>query len=194
MKHFEEKACLCALNRAFGFRPKIALALISHFGSASEVLSLNEKELNLIMGPYGGYKSYLSMASAEKEARELENLARDGISFTGWTEDEYPSLLKQCEDAPVGLYVRSSTPLDELFSPRREIAVVGTRDLSLYGRELCEKTVAALSATDEKPRIISGLALGADRCAHKAAIENRIETIATRALAVEAATSTTPST
>ena len=185
MKHFEEKACLCALNRAFGFRPKIALALISHFGSASEVLSLNEKELNLIMGPYGGYKSYLSMASAEKEARELENLARDGISFTGWTEDEYPSLLKQCEDAPVGLYVRSCTPLDELFSPRREIAVVGTRDLSLYGRELCEKTVAALSATDEKPRIISGLALGADICAHKAAIENRIETIAVMATGPE---------
>ena len=94
-------------------------------------------------------------------------------------------MLKQCEDAPVGLYVRSSTPLDELFSPRREIAVVGTRDLSLYGRELCEKTVAALSATDEKPRIISGLALGADICAHKAAIENRIETIAVMATGPE---------
>ena len=83
MKHFEEKACLCALNRVFGFKPKIALALISHFGSASEVFSLNEKELNLVLGPYAGYKAHLGLASAEKEAKELEALARDGIRFVG---------------------------------------------------------------------------------------------------------------
>lgn len=185
MKQFEEKACLCALNRVFGFKPKIAIALISHFGSASEVFSLNEKELDLILGPYSGYKSQLGMASAEKEAKELEALAREGITFVGWTEDEYPALLKQCEDAPIGLYIRSSTPTAELFKPRREIAIVGTRDLSIYGREICEKTVAALSRTEEKPRIISGLALGADICAHKAAIENKIETIAVMATGPE---------
>lgn len=185
MKHFEEKACLCALNRVFGFKPKIALALISHFGSASEVFSLNEKELNLVLGPYAGYKAHLGLASAEKEAKELEALARDGIRFVGWTEDEYPILLKQCEDAPAGLYIRSRTPTEELFKPRREIAIVGTRDLSLYGRELCEKTVAAFARTEEKPRIISGLALGADICAHKAAIENKIETIAVMATGPE---------
>ena len=185
MKHFEEKACLCALNRVFGFKPKIAIALISHFGSASEVFSLNEKELDLILGPYSGYKSQLGMASAEKEAKELEALAREGITFVGWTEDEYPALLKQCEDAPIGLYIRSSTTTAELFKPRREIAIVGTRDLSIYGREICEKTVAALSRTEEKPRIISGLALGADICAHKAAIENKIETIAVMATGPE---------
>ena len=185
MKHFEEKACLCALNRVFGFKPKIALALISHFGSASEVFSMNEKELNLILGPYVGYKAHLGLASAEKEAKELEALARDGIRFVGWTEDEYPALLKLCEDAPTGLYIRSSTPTEELFKPRREIAIVGTRDLSLYGRELCEKTVAAFARTEEKPRIISGLALGADICAHKAAIDNRLETIAVMATGPE---------
>lgn len=185
MKHFEEKACLCALNRVFGFKPKIAIALISHFGSASEVFSLNEKELNLVLGPYAGYKAHLGLASAEKEAKELEALARDGIRFVGWTEDEYPVLLKQCEDAPAGLYIRSRTPTEELFKPRREIAIVGTRDLSLYGRELCEKTVAAFARTEEKPRIISGLALGADICAHKAAIENKIETIAVMATGPE---------
>ena len=185
MKYFEEKACLCALNRVFGFKPKIALALISHFGSASEVFSLNEKELNLVLGPYAGYKAHLGLASAEKEAKELEALARDGIRFVGWTEDEYPVLLKQCEDAPAGLYIRSRTPTEELFKPRREIAIVGTRDLSLYGRELCEKTVAAFARTEEKPRIISGLALGADICAHKAAIENKIETIAVMATGPE---------
>ena len=181
MKHFEEKAYLCALNRIFGFKPKIALALISHFGSASEVFSLKDKEIDMVLGPYSGYATSLRLASVETEAKELERLARDSISFIGWTENEYPELLKQCEDSPVGLYIRSRTPAHELFRPRKEIAIVGTRDISLYGKEWCEKTVQALSLCEERPRIISGLAFGTDICAHKAAIENNLETIAVMA-------------
>lgn len=185
MKNFEEKACLCALNRIFGFKPKIALALISNFGSASEVLSMRNKDIDLVLGPYSGYTKELRMASVEKEARELERLADGGISFMGWTEEGYPEALKQCEDAPVGLYIRSRTPVEELFRPRREISIVGTRDISLYGKEWCEKAVKALSQTAEHPRIISGLALGTDICAHKAAVENGLETIAVMATGPE---------
>ena len=185
MKNFEEKACLCALNRIFGFKPKIALALISNFGSASEVFSIRDKDIDLVLGPYSGYTKELKMASAEKEARELERLADGGISFMGWTEAAYPEALKQCEDAPVGLYIRSRTPVEELFRPRREISIVGTRDISLYGKEWCEKAVKALSQTAEHPRIISGLALGTDICAHKAAVENGLETIAVMATGPE---------
>lgn len=185
MKNFEEKACLCALNRIFGFKPKIALALISNFGSASEVFSMRDKDIDLVLGPYSGYTKELKMASVEKEARELERLADGGISFMGWTEEGYPEALKQCEDAPVGLYIRSRTPVEELFRPRREISIVGTRDISLYGKEWCEKAVKALSQTAEHPRIISGLALGTDICAHKAAVENGLETIAVMATGPE---------
>ena len=185
MKNFEEKACLCALNRIFGFKPKIALALISNFGSASEVFSMRDKDIDLVLGPYSGYTKELKMASVEKEACELERLADGGISFMGWTESAYPEALKQCEDAPVGLYIRSRTPVEELFRPRREISIVGTRDISLYGKEWCEKAVKALSQTAEHPRIISGLALGSDICAHKAAVENGLETIAVMATGPE---------
>ena len=181
MKHFEEKAYLCALNRIFGFRPKIALALISHFGSASEIFELEKRELDRILGPYSGYYSNLNLSSVEKEAKELDKLQTQNIFFTGWTEKEYPSLLKECEDAPLGLYIRSRTPIDRIFDKRKEIAVVGTRDISLYGKEICEKTISSLSKTSERPRIISGLALGVDICAHKAAIENGLETIAVMA-------------
>jgi DNA processing protein len=139
----------------------------------------------MILGPHSNYRGCFSLASVEKEAQELEKLSREGISFIGCTEEYYPSALRQCEDAPVGLYIKSSTPVGELFRPRREIAVVGTRDLSLYGKEWCEKTIEALSRTSERPRIISGLALGADICAHKAAIENGLETIAVMATGPE---------
>ena len=115
----------------------------------------------------------------------MKTLDQQGIRFTGWTEEEYPSLLKDCPDAPVGLYIRSSSPASEIFSPKRKIAIVGTRDLSSYGREWCKKTIYTLADGDQKPLIVSGLALGTDICAHKAAIEAGLPTIGVMATGPE---------
>ena len=52
MKNIEEKSCLCALNRIFGFKPKIGLALISHLGNASEAFKLGQDDLDRLLGPY----------------------------------------------------------------------------------------------------------------------------------------------
>ena len=61
------------------------------------------------------------------------------------------------------------------------VAVVGTRDISPYGREWCERIVHALARTSPKPLIVSGLAIGTDICAHKAALEASLPTIAVMA-------------
>lgn len=185
MKNFEEKACLCALNRIFGFEPKIAHAMLAHFGSASEVFSLKEKEVEQILGPYSRYRQSIRLSAVEKESIELERLERKDIRFLGCTEEGYPPLLKECADAPVGLYIRSRTPPEEIFMPRKEIGIVGTRDLSPYGKEWCTKIVEAFAGTESRPRIISGLALGTDICAHKAAVEYGLETIAVMATGPE---------
>jgi predicted Rossmann fold nucleotide-binding protein DprA/Smf involved in DNA uptake len=94
MKDFKEKACLCALNRIFGFEPKIALALISHLGSASEVFRLSSKEIDSLTGPYSRYRGLIVPKAMENSAIELERLSKEGISFCGWTEDTYPDLLR----------------------------------------------------------------------------------------------------
>ncbi|MDB5237496.1 MAG: hypothetical protein JWL88_598 [Parcubacteria group bacterium] len=56
------------------------------------------------------------------------------------------------------------------------LAVVGSRALTRYGREACEYLIAGLAGYPIS--IVSGLALGADACAHRAALENRLHTIA----------------
>lgn len=73
----------------------------------------------------------------------------------------------------------------ELWKPCRRIAVVGTRDISPYGREWCVRTVSGLSRCREKPVIVSGLALGTDFCAHKAALESGLATIGVMATGPE---------
>ncbi len=177
MKAFEEKACLCALNRIFGFEPKVALALISHLGSASEIFRVSHKDMDLLLGPYSKYRNMIHERVVEESSAELEKLEEKGIRFLGWTEESYPALLKDCEDAPVGLYIRSDSPDEALWKPSRRIAIVGTRDVSLYGREWCERIVVALSRCKERPVIVSGLALGTDACAHQTALKCGLGTI-----------------
>lgn len=186
MENFEEKASLCALNRIFGFDPKVALALISHLGSAAEVFRLNPEDIDCLLGPHSKYRDLIVPSAVDQAAEELHRLRSSDILFTGWTESEYPSLLKECPDAPVGLYVRTTTPLENLWKPSPTIAVVGTRDISPYGKEWCEKTVRGLAAGGSRPAIVSGLALGTDFYAHRTAIEEGVPTIGVMATGPEA--------
>ncbi len=183
MKNIHEKVCLCALNRIFGFEPKIALALISHFGNASSVFALKPEDIDGILGPHSKYRGCISQKALDESYAELERLRGQGIGFVGWNEPGYPALLKECEDAPSGLYIRSAHPSEIPWNSRKAIAVVGTRDLSPYGREWCERLVGKLADVPEKDRpvIVSGLALGTDACAHRTALDVGLPTIAVMA-------------
>ena len=186
MENFEEKASLCALNRIFGFDPKVALALISHLGSAAEVFRLSPEDIDCLLGPHSKYRNLIVPSTVDQAAEELHRLGSSDIYFTGWTESDYPDRLKECPDAPVGLYVRTTTPLENLWKPSPTIAVVGTRDISPYGKEWCEKTVRGLAAGGSRPAIVSGLALGTDFYAHRTAIEEGVPTIGVMATGPEA--------
>lgn len=180
MENIEEKACLCALNRIFGFEPKTGLDLISHLGSASGIFRMREDELDGILGPFSRHRGKICRKAMDEAAEELTSLSAKGIQFYGITEKSYPSLLKECEDAPIGLYVKSDTDTSELWT-ESSLAVVGTRDISPYGKEWCRRLVNGLALTDRQPAIISGLALGTDIEAHKTALEAGLPTIAVMA-------------
>ena len=186
MENFEEKASLCALNRIFGFDPKVALALIAHLGSAAEVFRLSPQDIDHLLGPHSKHRDQIISSAVDLAAEELLRLQASDIVFTGWSESDYPTLLKECPDAPVGLYVRTTTPLKKLWEPEPRIAVVGTRDISPYGKEWCERTVRGLAASGTKPVIVSGLALGTDFYAHRTAIEEGVPTIGVMATGPEA--------
>ena len=175
MENIEEKACLCALNRIFGFEPKIALALIEILESASEVFRLSSKDLELITGPHFKYKGQICRKAADDAAEELIRLKNRGIEFYGVTHPGYPALLKECSDAPIGLYIRSVSPPEDLWGDG--VSIVGTRDISPYGREWCGKIVRSLSYSPHKPVIVSGLALGTDIEAHRTSLERGLPTI-----------------
>lgn len=171
----DETVALCALNKSFGSRPKTAVALIEAFGNANSLYSLGRSDLGNLPR---NIAERIQPRDLDGAARELTALRRLGISFTGYTLDSYPQLLKECPDPPIGLYVRGETPLERLFAPRKRIAVVGTRNATAYGTDWCSRLVDALGRTTERPAIVSGLALGIDISAHRAALNAGLPTIA----------------
>lgn len=87
-------------------------------------------------------------------------------------KDTHIARLGEIPEPPKILHERGTWPS---FSTKL-LAVVGSRALSSYGREACEKLIVGLSGYPIS--IVSGLALGADATAHKAALRAGLHTIA----------------
>lgn len=180
---YEEVVCTCALNRIFGFSPATGSTLINGLGSARNVFALESSDKNELFGPFSKYALAINDSALEWAAAEISRTAAIGAEFVCKGSMEYPALLAECEDAPLGLYIMSPTPPSELF--RKTVSIVGTRDISPYGKEWCEKIVRYLSATEESPSIVSGLAFGTDITAHTAALDCGTGTIAIMATGID---------
>ncbi|HEY1041967.1 MAG TPA: DNA-processing protein DprA [Candidatus Paceibacterota bacterium] len=80
--------------------------------------------------------------------------------------------LLEMPQPPERLWLRGSLPGSEV----KRLAVVGSRALSPYGEAACRYLISGLAGYPIS--IVSGLALGADACAHRAALEAGLHTIA----------------
>lgn len=94
-------------------------------------------------------------------------------------EEGYPESLRSIYDPPPLLYVRGELlPSDSL-----SLAVVGTRRITRYGREVVGTLIPELSTAGLT--IISGLALGVDAAAQEAALEAGGRTVAVLACGID---------
>jgi len=172
-----EDVCVFALGKIFCYEPRLAKALVDGLGSASDVFSMTEDQLFELFGPFSKYREVIGAVNLDAEAETLEKILSDGCRYMTYDNAAFPGLLKQCEDAPIGLFVKGSDTLENIFG-REMVAFVGTRDASSYGRDWCSRMVMSLAESDVRPTIVSGLAYGIDISAHIAALEQGLPTIA----------------
>lgn len=184
MDHSERLTCLCALNRLFGYEPVLGRRLVELFGSPEAVFAQHTGSLREALGSREDLVRGLgpdSLAWAEKELQQVEAA---GGRFLGLGDEDYPALLAETPDPPLGLYLLSRTPPERLFEGDNAVAFVGTRDASPYGREWCAALVRALADTKRPPVIVSGLAFGIDRMAHETALACGLPTIGVMATGI----------
>lgn len=91
---------------------------------------------------------------------------------------QYPEHLREIASPPGQLHLCGQLPLDLPF-----VAVVGSRKVTDYGREATERLVSELAGAGVG--IVSGLALGVDGCAHRAALKAGGYTLAVMACGLD---------
>lgn len=105
--------------------------------------------------------------------QELERLHKLNISIITWRDATYPPLLRKVDYAPPVLYLCGTMTEDDR---RFALAIVGTRRMSTYGRQVTERFAGDLARG--KITVVSGLAMGVDTVAHTTALDAGGRTIA----------------
>ncbi len=163
---------------ALGLIPRIgdinARKLVSHFGSVEAVFKEPYGSLIKIPGIGSGLARYISdrtyLETAEKEA---EYITSNNIKTFFYLDSDYPYRLRQCDDSPVVFFFTGNCDLNA----GKILSVVGTRNATCRGKELCDKIIGGLAVGHPDLIIASGLAYGIDIAAHKAALANNLQTI-----------------
>ncbi len=109
----------------------------------------------------------------EKAEREFNFIVKNNISTFFIGDENYPSRLKDCSDAPILIYFKGNVDLNA----ERVISIVGTRNSTNYGNNFCESFLEEIAATIPETLIISGLAYGIDIYAHRAALKYNLPTV-----------------
>lgn len=164
-----------ALTMTPGIGVKGAAHLLACFGDARTIFAASEEELvrRAEMRPDIARNIVQRKGFAAAE-HELDHCGRHGIRAVASTDPEYPALLREIPDRPHVLYVQG----DVRALGARCLAVVGTREATTYGTDMCGRLVEGLARRVPGLCIVSGLAFGIDVAAHRAALDTGIPTVA----------------
>ena len=149
-----------------------AKALITHFEDASAIFKAKRKDLERVDGMgiirAKAIKSFQDFARAEKEIAFIEKFK---ITPLFQSDSTYPKRLLNCYDSPLILYYKGTADLN---CPKI-VSIVGTRNFTAYGKQVCEKLIEDLSHQDIL--VASGLAYGIDTISHKNALRHGLKTV-----------------
>lgn len=104
--------------------------------------------------------------------RVWEELQNKGIQVITWEDEAYPRRLREIDQPPPVLYLRGTLLPDDEWA----VAIVGTRRITPYGRQITTDIAAHLASRGVT--VVSGLARGVDAAAHQAALEAGGRTLA----------------
>ena len=153
-----------------GIGPKTFLWLMEEYGEAKyvwEQLILAKRML-----PAETFKQLAKARTEEYMDSLFVKMEEEGITALTMEDEAYPERLRRIERAPVTLYVRGSTELND----EKMFAIVGSRRITVDGMRFTSDIARNLA--EEGVTIVSGLAMGADGQAHRGCLDAGGKTIA----------------
>jgi DNA processing protein len=148
------------------------LRLIQDFGDPERVLSASKAELMSVEGVNDRLASLIHKHTIPR--RVMDDLAlakKNGVRIVTFSDPSYPELLRHIYDPPPVLYTYGTIYPDSL-----NIAVVGSRNATSYGRTMTERLSGDLGRRGFT--VVSGMARGIDSAAHAGALAVGARTVA----------------
>lgn len=172
-----------ALTLFPGIGPQLTRQLMSYSGSAKNALHLPPGKLRKIPGVGPATVAVLTGAARTTALHQAEATLKkaeaDDVQLLFYTSKQFPARLKTIPDAPALLYYQGTSDLNQA----KIVALVGTRQATDYGREQTERIVKGL--VPHRPLVVSGLAYGIDIAAHRAALQEGLDTVGVMATGLD---------
>ena len=162
-----------ALSLVPNLGPVSAKRLIERFGSVAGIFDSPLSQLQSVGGLSATAIAGLKSPSlACQAAEEIAHASRQGVRLLVAEDPDYPAELKEIYAPPIVLYVKGDFSLLHTV----KIAIVGSRDASIYGSQTASKIAKELS--EAGVTVVSGMAMGIDSAAHEGALAAGGPTIA----------------
>ena len=167
----DELSAWLTLLRVPGLHAGDLQPLLELASSAASLASASPATLRA-MGSATALIDYIQAPHDDLLSADLKWLEAPNHHIVTWGSPQYPALLAQLNDAPVGLYVRGDPNVLSL----PQLAIVGSRNPTPSGRENAYEFAAHLGRCGLT--ITSGLALGIDAASHEGALAGGGQTVA----------------
>lgn len=137
-----------------------------------ELWSMSNKELKEIFRKRSEFIPYFQSSKCLDQAyQEIEYCEKNNIEILTIDSEKYPYKLKNCSDSPLILFKKGNYSFDR----KLQIAIVGTRRMTHYGKKFIEKLIEDLA--EYNFGFVSGLAFGCDIEMHRACIQHQLANV-----------------
>ena len=146
--------------------------LIAYCGGVEAVFKESRQSLMKIPGIKTHTVNKILSADVKRRAElEIEFIKKKKLNCHFYLDKDYPQRLKHCIDGPMMIYSKGMI----CWNTQKVLAIVGTRSITHYGKDLCSKLLKNLRGSGIL--IVSGLAYGVDTKAHRESLKNDLITI-----------------
>jgi DNA processing protein len=168
----DQKAYWVGFNLVKGIGAVRLQALIQYFGNLETAWQASERELISAGLSQRIIDVFFATRHNIDPIQAYEDILKKEIKILTWEDPDYPDKLMNIDQPPPVIYIRGSVKPEDRWA----VAIVGTRRVTSYGRQVTEQVSTYLARNGLT--VVSGLARGVDGVAHQTTLANNGRTIA----------------
>jgi DNA processing protein len=168
----DQKVYWVGFNLVKGIGAVRLQALIQYFGNLETAWQASETELLSAGLSQRIIDVFVDTRHKIDPIQAYEDILKKEIKILTWEDPDYPDKLMNIDQPPPVIYIRGSIKPEDRWA----VAIVGTRRVTSYGRQVTEQVSTYLARNGLT--VVSGLARGVDGVAHQTTLANNGRTIA----------------